>query len=142
MRVLQTPTCAVFVRQQEVGCHEVTAEHQAAPSAVEADHKIPAIRSVASDSRLEDHGDFWAFPNLGQRSVDRGDKAREIARVDPVVGNVAANNLCDETGSIVFATVILSFPRFLRRNTVPHRERSRPTEIEQRARPLTLAGQR
>jgi hypothetical protein len=98
MRVLQTPTCAVFVRQQEVGCHEVTAEHQAAPSAVEADHKIPAIRSVASDSRLEDHGDFWAFPNLGQRSVDRGDKAREIARVDPVVGNVAANNLCDETG--------------------------------------------
>jgi len=94
----QIPARAVVERRKSVGCCEVAAEHLAAPATFKADHEIPCIRSVDGDSRFGDHRDLWELPKLGQRLVDRGNKVREIACGDAVVGNVAANNLGDETG--------------------------------------------
>jgi hypothetical protein len=70
----------------------VTAKHLAAPCAFEADHEVPAIRSV------DGNGGFGSrrprrCPKYGKRSMHAGDQARKLARLNPVVCDVAENDL-------------------------------------------------
>jgi len=80
-----------------MSCHEVAAEHQAAPPTFKADYEVPAVRSVDCDGRCERPGGFGGLPEPGEGLVDDCDDVWEVARCDGVVRDVAAHNLGDET---------------------------------------------
>jgi hypothetical protein len=75
-------------------CREVTAEHQAAPPAIEADNKVPAIGSVDGD-RGRGSGRLRRCAECGERLVDGGDEVWEFSRVDLDVPDIAPDNLGD-----------------------------------------------
>src|SRR6266576_6963586 len=79
-------------------CRQVSAEHFAAPAAIETDHEVTTIRSVDGDRRRGDRRDFWRLAKLGEGSVDDRDKVGKFAGGDAVVRDVAADNLGDDAG--------------------------------------------
>jgi len=78
-----------------MGGGEVATDHLAAPAAFEADHKITAKGSVNGNGGIRSRS-FSGRSEPSERSVDGGDKVREFACRDRIIGYVAADDFGNE----------------------------------------------
>jgi hypothetical protein len=81
---------------------EVAFEHLHAPTALKACDGVRFNRSAHADcGRALDFDWSLGFAKPGERSVDRLDKSRQLARLEPVIADMSRDDVCGQRQDIL-----------------------------------------